>query len=159
VGLDTKIAAARVLLVILFIVLLVGFSQCAGRFQSVGGDFGKNMINTFKNQTDPPAAAQDNKSGLWNWGKAPKGSLLKNGKILPDPSYLNGINTTNGLIKAVMEDPYTGNQIYSYEATDGSLKYFYVDPATGDPIYLDKLPLVKPTESTKGSYSLPPGLR
>ncbi len=144
------------------------YAQSTSRFQGVGGDFGKSVIGSFKaNSTQQNA--ESNANDLWNWGSAPKGSLIKNGKLVTDPFYIwQSLNYTDGWIGDIGVDPYTGNPIYAYEDPyTGEIKYFYVDPYTGRPVYIDRgqtsdVPQygsVSPFYASNdwwGSYALPP---
>lgn len=115
------------------------YAQSTSRFQGVGGDFGKSVIGSFKaNSTQQNA--ESNANDLWNWGSAPKGSLIKNGKLVTDPFYIwQSLNYTDGWIGDIGVDPYTGNPIYAYEDPyTREIKYFYVDPYTGRPVYIDR---------------------
>ena len=56
------------------------------RFQSVGGDFGKDMISTLRANDTKPADASDSNSSLWSWGNSPKGTLVVDGNFIGDPA-------------------------------------------------------------------------
>ena len=51
--------------------------------QDVGGDFGTSWL--AQHGTQFPSAAETQNS-LWNWGNAPKGFTLTDGKVIP-PGY------------------------------------------------------------------------
>jgi hypothetical protein len=109
---------------VLLALCLVAFAQSAllgsglGKFQQVGGDFGKAWISNFQAQNTKPAA-QTNNSTLWGWGSVPKGKELVGGKLVNAPNTTWLYNTTNWMGDNYV-DPYTGN---------------YVDPNTGLPVY------------------------
>lgn len=141
-------------------------AQDSSRFQSVGGDFGKIVIGTFEaNETQPSAASNNSNnssnssnSNLWNWGNAPKGSLLLNGKLLTDPfNTWKALNLTEGWIGEVEKDPFTGYPIYAYKIPNtGITKYFYIDPYTGEPIYVERSSAIVSANGVKSeSYALP----
>ena len=109
-------------------------------------------------------------NSLWNWGSAPKGSMIQNGKLVSDPLYTwQSLNLTNSWLGESEVDPYTGYQLYSYvDPNTGEIKSFYLDPSNGKPVYVDRgastdTPLygsVSPFYSSNGywwgSYALPP---
>ncbi|MFZ2473150.1 MAG: PepSY domain-containing protein [Methanothrix sp.] len=135
--------ALAVTMVLIACLLAVGcHAQDTSRFQSVGGDYGRNVIGTLKANNTQPSAADNNSSNdsLWNWGSAPKGSLIQNGKLVADPfNTWKSLNYTDGWIGEVEKDPYTGYSIYAYKIpSTGETKYFYIDPYTGNPIYVDR---------------------
>ena len=139
------------------------YAQSTSRFQSVGGDFGRNVIGTLKaNDTQPAPVSNSSNNSLWNWGNAPKGSLIQNGKLVADPfNTWKSLNYTDGWIGEVEKDPYTGFSIYAYKIPGtGETKYFYIDPYTGKPIYVDRGNAIG-TENVVGSasYTLPPVFR
>ena len=46
-------------------------SQIASNALSVGGDFGKNWISSFKTQNPQTAEQKSQKNDLWSWGSSP----------------------------------------------------------------------------------------
>jgi hypothetical protein len=60
------------------------YAQSMSYPQSVGGDFGRNWISSFKAQ-NPQQAEPNLKNDFWSWGSSPKGSIVVNGNLLPDP--------------------------------------------------------------------------
>ena len=141
-----------------------GFAQSTSRFQSVGGDFGRNVIGTLEANDTKLAAASNNNSNssLWNWGNAPKGSLIQNGKLVADPfNTWKSLNYTDGWIGEVEKDPYTGYPIYAYKIPNtGETRYFYLDPYTGAPIYVDRGNAISTANGvSRASYALPPVFR
>jgi hypothetical protein len=172
-GVSMKTAFAVVVALLIACLLAAGcLAQSTSRFQSVGGDYGRNVISSLKAPApdSQSTAASDNSSNnsLWNWGTAPKGSMIQNGKLVADPFYVwSALNLTNGWLGETDVDPYTGNQIYSYvDPNTGETKSFYMDPGTGKPVFVDRgangySPVygsVSPFYSNGygGSYVLPP---
>ena len=52
-------------------------------FQDVGGDFGKSWLGQHGTQFP---SVPENQNNLWNWGTAPKGYTISDGKVIP-PGY------------------------------------------------------------------------
>jgi hypothetical protein len=80
-----------IILVLLFTLCITAYSQSSttgesGRFQSVGGDYGKSWISDFKSQNEKPK--EDLKNDLWDWGGAPKGKKAVGGKLVDDTDNL-----------------------------------------------------------------------
>jgi hypothetical protein len=129
------------LLVVIFLTACLTTSCCyaqsISRSQGVGGDFGRNWLSSFKAQ-NPSEAEQNLENGLWTWGGSPKGSIIVNGKLVPDPYYIwKSMNFTWGWLGRAYLDPYTGNPVYAYvDPFTGGILYFYVDPNTGRPAYV-----------------------
>jgi hypothetical protein len=156
---------------VLLMACLLAIGSCAdsSRFQSVGGDYGQNVINTMKSQTTQTAQSGNSNSSLWSWGNAPKGSIILNGKLATDPYYYwQSLNFTNGWLGESDVDPYTGYQTYAYlDPSTGLTRYFYLDPNTGRPVYVNREPTTDmPTYGSVspyydndwwGSYTLPSG--
>lgn len=144
----TALAAMAILIACLLAANCHG--QDSSRFQSVGGDYGRSVIGTFKTSDAAPPADNSNNSSkssnssgnnqLWNWGAAPKGSLIKNGKLVDDPlTTWKALNLSSGWIGEVETDPFTGRSIYAYKIpSTGEIKYFYIDPYTGAAVYVDR---------------------
>jgi hypothetical protein len=164
-----KTAFAVVVLLIACLLIAGCYAQSTSYFQSVGGDYGKKVISTLESKDSQPAAAEDNKSNLWSWGTAPKGSMVQNGKLVADPYYIwKSLNLTEGWMGQTEVDPYTGYPVYSYvDPNTGETKSFYVDPNTGKPVFINKgqtsdVPQygsVSPFYASNdwwGSYALPP---
>ena len=157
---------ALAVMVVLIACLLAAdcYAQSTSSFQNVGGDFGRNVIGTLKANDTPPAPVSSNSSNnsLWNWGNAPKGSLIQNGKLVADPfNTWKSLNYTDGWIGEVEKDPYTGYPIYAYKIPNtGETKYFYIDPYTGEPIYVDRgNAIATANDVSRASYALPPVFR
>ncbi len=158
-----KTALAVMVILIACLLAVDCYAQSTSRFQSVGGDFGRNVIGTLKaNDTQPAPVSNSSNNSLWNWGNAPKGSLIQNGKLVADPfNTWKSLNYTDGWMGEVEKDPYTGFSIYAYKIPGtGETKYFYIDPYTGKPIYVDRGNAIG-TENVIGSasYKLPPVFR
>jgi hypothetical protein len=75
---------------------------------NVGGDFGKNWINNFLLQNEPPVKA-DPKNELWNWGSVPKGKRLVDGKLVADMPRI----VWNVTGEWLGENPLTGYAVYN----------------------------------------------
>jgi hypothetical protein len=162
----TALAVIAVVLVVACLLAVDCYAESSSRFQSLGGDFGRNVISTLKaNDTEPASASDDNNSSssdLWNWGNAPKGSLIQNGKLVVDPfNTWKSFNYTDGWIGEVEEDPFTGYSIYAYKVPGtGETRYFYLDPYTGEPIYVDRgNTIATANDVSSASYTLPPVFR
>jgi hypothetical protein len=163
-----KTALAVIALLIACLLAAGGFAQSTSHFQSVGGDYGRNVISSLNaSKSQATAASNSNNNSLWNWGTAPRGSMIQNGKLVADPYYIwSSLNLTNGWLGESEVDPYTGYQLYSYvDPNTGETKSFYVDPNTGKPVYVYKgsdtpqYGSVSPFYSSNdwwGSYALPP---
>ncbi|MDM7911830.1 MAG: hypothetical protein QUS09_01915 [Methanotrichaceae archaeon] len=89
-----------ILAVVLIVIISAGQGQLVlgsagesstGRFQSVGGEFGKAWINNFLATSGPPVQRTNNTS-LWTWGDAPVGKTVVNGRLVPTDS--NGTTIT-----------------------------------------------------------------
>ena len=150
-----KTALAVMAILIACLLAVDCYAQSTSRFQSVGGDFGRNVIGTLKaNDTQPAPVSNSSNNSLWTWGNAPKGSLIQNGKLVADPfNTWKSLNYTDGWMGEVEKDPYTGFSIYAYKIPGtGETKYFYIDPYTGKPIYVDRGNAIG-TENVIGSAS------
>ncbi len=158
-----KTALAVIVLLIACLLAVDCYAQGTSRFQSVGGDFGRNVIGTLKaNDAQPASAGNNGNNSLWNWGTAPKGSILLNGELVADPfNSWKALNYTDGWIGEVEMDPYTGYSIYSYRIPNtGETKYFYIYPYTGLPVYVDRGSGIGTENVVRSvSYTLPPVFR
>jgi len=123
-------------LLIVYLLAVSGYSQSMNRAQYVGGAFGQGWIGSVGAQ-NPRSAVQDPGNDLWTWGGAPKGSIIVNGKLAPDPYYFwKSLNYTSGWLGMAYVDQSTGYPVYAYaEPYTGRVIYFYVDPKTGKPVY------------------------
>ena len=131
-----RIALASVVLLVVCLLAADCYAQFPFSSQYVGGNFGRSWLSNFNAQSPPPSAPNPD-SRLWSWGHAPKGSIIMNGKLTPDPYYIwKSLNYTSGWMGMAYVDPFTGYPIYAYrEPYPGWVRYFYVDPNTGWPVY------------------------
>lgn len=113
-------AAVLLALCLVAIAAFVATSSGSGKFQEVGGDFGKSWINNFQAQNSK-TADQGNNTTLWGWGSKPKGKALVGGKLVDAPNTTWLYNTTNWMGDNYV-DPYSGN---------------YINPITGQPMYIN----------------------
>ncbi len=177
-----RIVFALVLTLVVCLLAAGCFAQIWGPAQYVGGSYGKGWLDSYNTQ-NPKPAEQTAGNDLWNWGSAPKGSIIVNGKLVPDPYYIwKSLNYTSGWLGEVYIDPSTGYPVYGYiEPYTGRAIYYYVDPKTGKPVYTngypasgfayydpyygayypyygnyDSLSPVYPFYDWQGSYTLPP---
>lgn len=166
VGFGMKTALAAMIVLIACLLAADCYAQDSSRFQSVGGDYGRSVIGTFKTGDAAPSSgnainSSSNGSGdsrLWNWGTAPKGSLIKDGKLVDDPfNTWKALNLSNGWIGEVETDPFTGRSIYAYKIpSTGEIKYFYMDPYTGQAVYVDRgSSISNDAENADSNYVLP----
>jgi len=167
-----KTALAVMVMTIACLLVMDCCAQSTSSFQSLGGDFGRNVLTSLKaldsqsnasnatNATNSTNATSDN-NDLWNWGNVPKGSMLANGKLVVDPfNTWKSPDFANSGMAQVGVDPYKGYPIYAYEVPNtGATRYFYLDPLTGEPLYLDgynPIDTIVATESAEsGTYALP----
>jgi hypothetical protein len=136
-----------VVLLIVYLLVANSYSQSMSPAQYVGGNFGQSWIGgTVAQNPKPAVAVQDPGNDLWTWGGAPKGSIIVNGKLAPDPYYIwKSLNYTSGWLGMAYVDPSTGYPIYAYtDPYTGMVIYFYVDPKTGNPVYTNVYPNVYP---------------
>jgi len=169
--------------------LLAGSALAEERdgFQSVGGDYGRNVLSSLKASNAQGIEETEEKEGnqnLWSWGGAPKGSLIVDGNIIGDPKYrlknlsvirdwlgdsfvdpygetpaYSYINPATGEKVKTYIDPITGQHYYTYIDTNtGKLVYVYFNPETGEPIYASFTPL-SGHYIQEEQYRLPPILR
>jgi hypothetical protein len=161
-----KTALAAMIVLIACLLAADCYAQDSGRFQSVGGEYGRSVIGTFKASDAAPSSDNSSNSSsngtgnnqLWNWGTAPKGSLIKDGKLVDDPfNTWKALNLSNGWIGEVETDPFTGRSIYAYKIpSTGEIKYFYIDPYTGAAVYVDRgSSLSNDAGNADDSYVLP----
>lgn len=150
---------AFVVMVTLVIFLLAAgcYAQSMSNPQFVGGDFGRNWIGGFKAQ-NPQPAGQNLENDLWSWGSAPKGSIMVNGNLVPDPYYIwKSLNYTSGWLGKVYVDPTTGYPVYGYiDPRSGMPIYYYVDPKTGKPVYTNSYTNSYPSYRYPNYVSVPP---
>jgi hypothetical protein len=142
-------------------------ADSSSRFQSVGGDYGRDVINTMTaNKTQADDSDNASNSTLWDWGSIPKGSMLVDGKLVDDPfSNWNSGDFSTASMKEVGVDTFTGNTIYSYTAPNTDVtRYFYIDPYTRNPVYVEASSIMTEEASSSASsesesYSLPSAFR
>lgn len=152
-----KAALAVMALMIACLFTVNCVAEDSSRFQSLSGDYGRSLISELKgNDTQQAAAASSNGNNtLWNWGTAPKGSVVNDGKLVNDPTNTwNSIDLSGGWAKEVGVDTFTGNTIYSYQVpSTGVTRYFYIDPYTEKAVYVDKgsFTLEEPASTNSGS--------
>ena len=118
-------------------------SSGSGKFQEVGGDFGKAWISNVQAQNNK-TADQGNNTTLWGWGTVPKGKALVGGKIVDAPNGTWLYNATNWMGDNYV-DPYTGS---------------YIDPNTGQRVYKNyqvfpTTATSNPTTTTQQNSQLP----
>jgi hypothetical protein len=134
------------------------YAQSSSSVQSVGGDFGRDWISSFKAQNPQPAET-NLKNDLWSWGSSPKGSIVVNGNLLPDPYYIwKSLNYTSGWLGRVYVDPITGYTVYGYiDPYTGMPIYYYLDPKTRRPVYTNAYPTFGfPYNNNIPPYYFPP---
>jgi hypothetical protein len=138
-----RIVLAVIVLLIVCLLAAGGNAQSMNRAQYVGGNFGQSWIGSY-NAQNPQPAEQSSGNDLWTWGGAPKGSIIVNGKLTPDPYYLwKSLNYTSGWLGEVYIDPSTGYPVYGYiDPYTGMAIYFYVDSKTGKPVYTNAYPVI-----------------
>jgi hypothetical protein len=112
-------------------------AQTASNYQNIGGDFGREWIGNFMDKI--PTPAENNSSNFWDWGSAPKGSKIVNGKLVADTIYnQTWENSYYNWLGDTYVDSSTGNQIYSHaDPNTGLPSYYYIDPKTGEPVSVD----------------------
>lgn len=129
---------------VIAVVLLSGILSAAclaqgeGTFQSVGSDFGRAWLKDFQAQNPARQSQAQNSTALWNWGGAPRGSIIQNGLLVQDPYYIwKSLNLTSGWMGQAYVDAKTGYPVYAFvDPYTGYPDYFYVDPKTGKPVYI-----------------------
>ncbi len=91
---------------------------------------------------NPQPTEQGSTNDLWSWGSAPKGSIVVNGNLVPDPYYVwKSLNYTVGWLGEVYVDPNTGYPVYAYvNPYTGMQVDFYMDPKAGKPVYINSYP-------------------
>lgn len=131
--------AASVVLLLAVCLMAAGcYAQDSSHYQSVGGDFGKKLINTIKSSDAEPTAASGSNGSLWSWGSSPKGTMLINGNLVGDPAYtMKKLNVVKNWLGDSFVDPYgAASPAYTYtDAQTGEPVATYVDPVTGQYYY------------------------
>lgn len=151
-------------------VLLVSSSglpvQGKDRFQSVSGEFAREVLSTLRSPDSMSGEMQGNdsrnsstdlenlggtqksnvtveeeggNSDLWSWGSAPKGSIIVDGELEEDPSYVRyWLNTTANWLGEASVGSYGGVPVYAHvNPKTGKTIYSYIDPLTGKVKYSD----------------------
>jgi hypothetical protein len=128
--------------------LMASRAQPAGGYQSVGGDFGKTWLSNF--DAANPKPVENNSNSLWSWGSAPKGSMIFNGQLEPDPYYVwRSLNYSSGWLGEAYVDPKTGYPVYAYvDPYYGMIRHFYIDPDTKKPVYTDDFSTENPDSNS-----------
>jgi len=159
--------AVVVALLIACLLAAGGSAQSSSRFQSVGEDYGRNVLKSLNAPNPEPTASNNSNNSLWNWGGAPKGRILVDGNLIGDPRYTIGnLSVTNNWLGDSFVDPYGNTPEYSYtdpvtgkpvktyvdpmtgqsyftytDSRTGRLVYVYFNPITGEPTYSSFTPL------------------
>ncbi len=129
-------------------------AQPTAEFQSVSGDNGRSLLNSFLTQSTKPD--ENKSSGLWSWGNAPKGSKIVGGKLVANTIYnLTSARIYTNWLGDTYVDPSTGSPIYSYEdPSTGRTIYYYIDPKNGEPISVNVDPFTgEPVDASLSPYS------
>ncbi|MDM7913562.1 MAG: hypothetical protein QUS09_10740 [Methanotrichaceae archaeon] len=135
---------AIVLSLALFILAASCLAQSTSRFQSVSGESARGYLGSILAEDSESAEEdEDDSGGLWDWGGAPRGRKVVDGKLVDDPYYnLSMAKITNNWLGDTYVDSATGNPIYSYvDPATGKPVYFYIDPKTGNPVYTNVDPV------------------
>jgi len=136
-GFSMKIAL--VVILVAYLSLIFCAAQDSSHFQSVGGDYGRELISNIKsNETKAATASNDSKNSMWSWGGSPKGTVVVDGNLVGDPAYaMKKLKVVNNWLDESLTDPYsTTPREYSYtDAETGEAVTTYVDPATGQYYY------------------------
>ena len=114
------------------------YAEDTSHFQSVGGDYGRKLINTIKSSDAQPTAASGTNGSLWSWGSSPKGSLVIDGNLVGDPAYtMKTLNVVKNWLGDSFVDPYgTASPAYTYtDPVTGETIPTYVDPTSGQSYY------------------------
>ena len=133
-----RIKFAMIMLFLLYILMTTCGADSTDRFQSVSGEYAKNWITSFKAQNPAPVQrSEENGSDLWNWGMAPKGSKIENGKLITDPYYLRPLlNYSSNWLGETYTDAATGLPIETYvDPLTGKTVIVYLNPNTGKAIF------------------------
>ena len=131
-----KVAFIVVTFLTIFLLTTSGHSQNTRSFQDVGNDFETEWVSKLM-ANNIQSSQQNLKNDLWTWGSAPKGSIIVNGLLAPDPYFIwKSLNYTQGWLGKAYADPITGYPVYAYiDPHTGRIVNFYVDPNTGSPVY------------------------
>ena len=181
-GVSMKTAFAVVVALLIACLLVAGcLAQSSSRFQSVGEDYGRNVLKSLNASNPQPAASSNSNNSLWNWGGAPRGSILVDGNLIGDPRYtMKNLSVTNNWLGDSLVDPYGDTPVYSYtdpvtgmpvktyvdpntgqtyytytDSKTGRLVYVYFNPVTGEPTYASFTP-ISGQYLEQEQYALPP---
>jgi hypothetical protein len=135
-------AAFAVILPLMICLMAASCSAQSVSYPSgMSGGFDSNQPRSYE-VLSPLPAVQGSTNDLWTWGGAPKGSMVVNGKLVPDPYYVwMSLNYTIGWLGEVYVDPNTGYPVYAYvNPYTGMQINFYMDPKTGKPVYINSYP-------------------
>ncbi|MCJ7444065.1 MAG: hypothetical protein MUO26_05980 [Methanotrichaceae archaeon] len=157
-----KVAFFVVTFLTIFLLTTSGHGQSTRSFQDVSNDFETEWVSKLM-ANNLQSAQQNLKNDLWTWGSAPKGSMIVNGMLAPDPYYIwKSLNYTQGWLGKAYVDPITGYPVYAYiDPYTGRILNFYVDPTTGSPVYTNvdsnaEVPYYEAVPSYRsGNYVLP----
>jgi hypothetical protein len=134
-----RVAFAVIVLAIVCLLATACSAQGPSGVQSVSGEFARDWINSYKAQNPQPVQVNRSTNGndLWNWGKAPKGSAIVDGKLLTDPNYLRPwLNLSSNWLGETYTDPNTGLSVNTYlDPLTGKTIYKYINPSTGRAYY------------------------
>lgn len=113
------------------------FAQSSSNFQSVSGDSARSYLDTITKDTKAAEEKKNDSSGLWDWGGAPRGSKIVDGKLVTETIYnLTPPKIPNNWLGDAYVDPSSGSPIYAYvDPKTGNPVYYYIDPKTGEPVY------------------------
>jgi hypothetical protein len=134
-------AAIAVIVLMIYLMASGSSAQSISSPLSLSGYFDSNRASSYE-VLNPQPALQGTTNDLWTWGGAPKGSIVINGNLVPDPYYVwKSLNYTVGWLGEVYVDLGTGNPVYAYiNPYTGMQVNFYMDPKTGKPAYLNTYP-------------------
>jgi len=137
-----RLGPAIVLLLALCDLVAGGSAQSTSSFQSVSGQFAREWLSDFLGQNPQPVRTAGNGSDLWNWGGAPKGSTIVDGKLVQDPYYLRPLlNLSSNWLDETYTDPGTGLPVNAYvDPLTGTRYYVYLNPSTGKQLYTYVVP-------------------
>jgi hypothetical protein len=155
---EIEMEAAFLVVALLAVFLLI--TSCNGQntrsFQDVSNDLETEWVSKLM-ANNIQSSQQNLKNDLWTWGSAPKGSIIVNGMLAPDPYYIwKSLNYTQGWLGKVYVDPTTGYPVYAYiDPYTGRILNFYVDPITGNPVYTNLYSNAIPYYGTVPPFYLP----
>jgi hypothetical protein len=161
-GMRIRIVSAVVAFLMILCFLLAITTVCSAQstpsFQSVSGEFARQWIDGLRAQNSQPVQeSKGDGTDLWNWGSAPKGSKIENGKLLTDPNYLRPqLNLSGNWLGDTYTDPDTGMPIQIYlDPFTGKRTYTYLNPSTGQPVFSYYAYLDEKTGKTVYAYTDP----